>query len=73
MHLFSDNFFQSDEGVGAPYTEEMAPGYWGIDVRGNTIPDPLATPGPSILKMQFIPKNKHAKPNPKLMEQIHLR
>ena len=53
------------------------PEYWGIDVRGNTVPEPnYAKPGPScsiLPETHFSPKNTRASVNKKLMEEIQMR
>ena len=53
------------------------PEYWGIDVRGDTIAEPLnAKPGPSSVifpDTHFSPKNTYVRVNKLLMEEIQIR
>ena len=66
----------SEVEAGGAYADDM-PEYWGIDVRGDTIPEPLnAKPGPSSVILphtHFSPKNTHARVNKLLMEEIRIR
>ena len=53
------------------------PEYWGIDVRGDTLPEPLnAKPGPSSVILPdtyFSHKNTRVRVNKLLMEEIRIR
>ena len=53
------------------------PEYWGIDVQGYTIAEPLsAKPGPSSVILpdtHFSPKNTSVRVNKLLMEEIRIR
>ena len=53
------------------------PEYWGIDVQGDTIAEPLnAKPGPSSVILpdtHFSPKNTRVRVNKLLMEEILIR